>query len=93
MGFEPEEKSEILTAGSHFIKLNKDAILKNDEGWLSSVAFSPTLGYSIGIGFIKNGKTRIGETVKAVNLLKNKSINVKIVSPHFVDPNGEKLRA
>ena len=44
-------------------------------------------------GFIKNGSNRIGEIVTAVDLLRNKQIDVEIVSPHFVDPEGEKLRA
>ena len=92
MGFKPLDKRKKLTAGSHLIKKNKDFILENDEGWLSSVAYSPTLGYSIGLGFIENGKNRIGETVQAVNLLQKTSIDVEIVSPHFYDPAGEKLR-
>ena len=60
---------------------------------MSSVAFSPTLGHSIGLGFIKNGAERIGEVVRAVNLVRGQDIEVEIVSPHFVDPAGERLRA
>ena len=66
--------------------------MENDEGWLSSVAFSPTLGHYIGLGFIERGETRIGEKVYAVNLLQNKTTEVEIVSPHFIDPEGDKQR-
>ena len=66
--------------------------MENDEGWLSSVAFSPTLGHYIGLGFIKRSGTRIGEKVLAVNPLQNKTTEVEIVSPHFIDPEGIKQR-
>jgi len=93
MGFKPVDKSIELLAGSHFISKGKTACTDNDEGWMSSVAYSPILNHSIGLGFIKNGSNRIGEIVTAVDLLRNKQIDVEIVSPHFVDPEGEKLRA
>ena len=44
------------------------------------------------LGFIKRGETRIGEKVCAVNLLQNKTTEVEIVSPHFIDPEGVKQR-
>jgi sarcosine oxidase subunit alpha len=91
-GFKPVQHSEKLEAGSHLISAGKTPTMENDEGWLSSVAFSPTLGHYIGLGFIERGKTRIGEKVFAVNLLQNKTTEVEIVSPHFVDPEGIKQR-
>ena len=91
-GFKPVQHSQKLEAGSHLISAGKTPTMENDEGWLSSVAFSPTLGHYIGLGFIERGKTRIGEKVFAVNLLQNKTTEVEIVSPHFVDPEGIKQR-
>ena len=91
-GFKPVYHQQKLEAGSHLIALGKKPIMRNDEGWLSSVAFSPTLGHYIGLGFIKNGSTRIGEKVLAVNLLQNKKTEVEIVSPHFLDPEGIRQR-
>jgi sarcosine oxidase subunit alpha len=66
--------------------------MSTDEGWMSSVAFSPTLGHSIGLGFIKRGHERLGEVVRAVDPLRGRETRVEIVSPHFVDPEGERLR-
>ena len=91
-GFKPVDKKQKIEAGSHFISLDKKPIMENDEGWMSSVAFSPTLGHHIGLGFIKNGNSRLGERVLAVNLLQNKKIEVEIVSPHFIDPEGTRQR-
>ena len=59
---------------------------------MSSVTFSPELGHSIGIGFIKQGHERLGEVVRAVDLVRGKDIEVEIVSAHFIDPEGERLR-
>ena len=91
-GFKPVNYGQKLEAGSHLISRGKKPIMSNDEGWLSSVAFSPTLGHYIGLGFIENGSTRIGEKVLAVNLLQNKKTEVEIVSPHFLDPEGIRQR-
>ena len=91
-GFKPVNNTQKLEAGSHLISLGKNPTTKDDEGWLSSVAFSPTLGHYIGLGFKKNGSTRIGEKVLAVNLLQNKNTEVEIVSPHFIDPEGIRQR-
>ncbi len=91
-GFKPVQRNQKLEAGSHLISAGKTPTMENDEGWLSSVAFSPTLGHYIGLGFIKRGGTRIGEKVLAVNPLQNKTTEVEIVSPHFIDPEGFKQR-
>ena len=70
----------------------KAAIAANDGGWLTSVVYSPHVGSSIALGYLKNGSARIGERLRAVNLLAKTEVEVEIVSPHFVDPEGERLR-
>jgi len=93
VGFKPINRAESLSAGAHFLTQGNDAVTENDEGWMTSVAYSPSLGHSIGLGFIKNGQDRIGETVVAADPLRGGTTNVEIVSPHFIDPDGERLRA
>ena len=91
-GFRPVDKSESLTAGAHFLSPGQDAAMENDQGWMSSAAYSPTLGHSIGLGFIARGSERKGEIVRAVDLVRGKDVEVEIVSPHFYDPEGERQR-
>jgi methylglutamate dehydrogenase subunit C len=93
VGFVPVDRDAALVSGAHFLALGAEATTENDEGWMTSVAHSPTLGHSIGLGFIRRGHERIGERVRAVDLLRGSDIEVEIVSPHFVDPEGERLRA
>ena len=92
VGFFPAERGVALKAGAHFIAAGFEANTQNDQGWMSSVAFSPSLGHSIGLGFIKRGNARMGEIVRAVDPVRDSEIEVKIVSPHFIDPKGERLR-
>jgi len=39
------------------------------------------------------GKNKIGEKLYAVSPLKNKNIPVEIISSHYVDPKGERVRS
>jgi glycine cleavage system aminomethyltransferase T len=50
------------------------------------------LGHYIGLGFIKGGHNRKGENIRAVDLVRGNDVEVEICSPHFVDPEGERLR-
>ena len=42
---------------------------------------------------MKDGKNMIGKKLYALSPLKNKSIPVEIVSSHYVDPKGERVRS
>jgi methylglutamate dehydrogenase subunit C len=93
VGFRPVNPSESFAAGSHFIAEGAAATAENDEGYMTSVAFSPNLGHTIGLGFLKDGRARIGSRVRAVNPVQDAETLVEVVSPHFIDPEGERLRA
>jgi len=88
VGFKPVKSDQTLLAGSHFITKGQEANMDNDQGWMSSVAYSPTLGHSIGIGFIKKGHLRMGEIIRVVNPARGVEVEAEIVSPHFYDPEG-----
>jgi methylglutamate dehydrogenase subunit C len=93
VGFKPVDKANPLAAGSHFINKDTEANAANDQGYMTSVAYSPHLECSVALGFLKNGGARKGEILRAVNPLKNSEVMVEVVSPHFIDPEGERLRA
>ena len=92
VGLRPVDRSASLAAGAHFVAAGKDPTMENDEGWMTSVAYSPTLKHWIGLGFVKSGDRRIGEKVRAVDPIRGKETEVEIVSAHFIDPEGERLR-
>lgn len=91
MGFIPVDHSHHLTAGAHFFDSEAEINLDNDLGWMSSVAYSPNLGHFIGLGFIKFGEERLGDKLVAVDAVRGNFCDVEIVSPNFIDPEGERL--
>ena len=93
VGVRPVNPTDPLTAGSHFVAFGKDPVAANDGGWLTSVVYSPHLGHAIALGYLKDGSSRLGERLRAVNLLAGTETEIEIVSPHFIDPEGERLRA
>ena len=93
VGLRPVDGGARILAGSHLIAAGAKAVAQNDDGYLTSVAYSPTLGHDIALGFLRNGAQRMGETVQAVNPLKNHSTHVQVVAPCFFDPEGGRMRA
>jgi sarcosine oxidase subunit alpha len=91
VGLKPLDPAISLTAGAHFIAVGAASTAKNDQGWVTSVAYSPHLQISLGLGFIRRGSKRHGDVVRAVNLLGNQDIKVELTSPHFFDAKGTRL--
>jgi methylglutamate dehydrogenase subunit C len=92
VGFKAVNAGDVVVAGSHLMNKGSAENAANDQGWISSAAYSPVLGSSIGIGFLVDGDTRLGEVMVAANPLEGSSVAVEVVSAHFVDPDGERLR-
>ncbi|MCL4122848.1 UNVERIFIED_CONTAM: hypothetical protein GTU68_050521 [Idotea baltica] len=88
VGVKPVDTSQILHAGAHFIERNAPHDTKHDLGWMSSAAHSPSFGHSIGLGFVKAGHLRHGDTIRAWDGIRGHDTLVKIVSPHMYDPEG-----
>ncbi len=93
VGFKPVDRSKALVSGAHFITKGIEPTMEADQGWMTSVAYSPSLQTSIGLGFIERGDERLGEIVIAFDAVRGSTQEVEIVSPHFIDPQGERLRA
>jgi sarcosine oxidase subunit alpha len=92
-GFKPVDRKERLRAGAHFIREGAKPVAANDEGHMTSVAFSPTLGHWIGLGLIAGGAAaRRGERVRAYDPVRYGDVLVEVCEPVFYDPTGERLR-
>ncbi|EPX83760.1 sarcosine oxidase, alpha subunit family, heterotetrameric form [Rubellimicrobium thermophilum DSM 16684] len=92
VGVKPVDRNGKLTAGSHFLEKGAAPVAANDLGWLTSKVYSPHLGHDIALGYLKAGDRRIGQRMRAVNLLSGQDTEVEILSPHMFDPEGERLR-
>ncbi|MCX7646653.1 MAG: sarcosine oxidase subunit alpha family protein [Rhodobacteraceae bacterium] len=92
VGVRPVDPSAGLTAGSHLLEPGAAKVAENDLGWLTSKVYSPHLGHDIALAYLRGGEARIGSRMRAVNLLAGTETEVEITSPHFIDPQGERLR-
>jgi len=93
IGLRPVNPSESISAGAHLMKSDGEISAKTDQGYVTSAAYSPILNSSIGLAFLKDGGSRMGETLRVVNPLEGGEVLAEVVSAHFVDPEGERLRA
>jgi len=92
VGLKPVGPVKQLTAGAHIYTPGEDAVPAHDEGYITSVGFSPTVGHFLGLGFVKNGVTRHGETLRMVDHLRGIETQVELCHPVFFDPEGGRTR-
>jgi methylglutamate dehydrogenase subunit C len=92
VGLKPADARGRLRAGAHLLPLVAAPRAANDQGVVTSVAFSPTLGCWIGLGLLANGQRLIGRRVRAVDPLRGGAMEVEVCPPCFIDPQGERLR-
>ena len=93
VGVKPVDPATSFRTGAHILAEGAAATLENDQGYVTSSAFSPSLGHTIGLALIKNGPERIGEKVTVWNGLRNEYTDAVICSLVFIDPQNEKLHA
>jgi sarcosine oxidase subunit alpha len=62
-------------------------------GYISASCWSVEFDNPFSLAIIKDGKNKIGEKIFAVSPLKNVSIPVEVVSQHYVDPEGQRVRS
>jgi sarcosine oxidase subunit alpha len=67
--------------------------LENDQGHVTSVAFSPTLGHWIGLGLLARGRARLRERIRAHSPVRGGDVEVEVVSPVFYDREGARLQS
>jgi len=93
VGFKPTDRTQRLRAGAHFLPLGVRATADNGQGYMTSVAFSPTFGHWVGLGLLKDGPQRIGQRVRAYDPVRNGDAEVEICHPTFFDPERVRLNA
>jgi sarcosine oxidase subunit alpha len=92
VGLKPVGESRELLAGAHLYREEDKPVRQNDQGYLTSVCFSPTLGTMLGLGFLRNGRARHGEVVKMTDHLRGIETLCEVVDPMFFDPDGGRMR-
>ena len=90
VGIFPVDRRETFKAGS--ILCDESRVEGHGDGWITAVTHSPELGHWIGLGYINGGYNHWSDkTVIAADPVRTGNTNVEIVSPHMVDPTGERM--
>ena len=92
VGLKPIDPADPVPAGAHLMTKGTPVDAAHDQGYVTSACFSPNLGCHIAIGYLQSGDARMGEVIRLVSPLTGVDHDVEVVSAHFIDPEGERLR-
>jgi len=92
IGFRPVDRSARLRGGAHFIAKDAKPTAENDQGYMTSVAYSPSLGHWVGLGLLSQAESRVGEILTAVDPVRGETTLVEVVPSAFYDAEGARLR-
>ena len=93
VGLVPLDKKSSIPEGSHLVE-NKNAKYPIPKlGHVSSSCWSVENNNPFSLAIIKDGKNMIGKKLFAVSPLKNTSIEVEVISSHYVDHEGKRVRS
>ena len=93
VGVVPLDKKTSIPEGSYLVKDAKENLPNPKLGHVSASCWSVEYNNPFSLAILKDGKNMIGQKLFALSPLKNKSIAVEIVSSHYVDPKGERVRS
>ena len=93
VGLVPIDKKTIIPEGSHLVKDAKAKLPNPKLGHISSSCWSVEYNNPFALAILQDGKNMIGGKLYAFSPLQNKTIPVEIVSSHYVDPKGERVRS
>lgn len=89
VGLYTENPEEVLPDGAHAVAEVKDKPPMKTIGHVTSSYLSPTLGRSIAMALIENGRARMGEVLSFP--LDGKVVRATVVDPVFYDKEGARL--
>ncbi len=89
VGLRPAGAVKMLSAGAHLFPSDVPATPADYQGHVSSAAWSPTLGSMIALAFVRNGRARLGERLRAVDHMRGMETACVICAPYFLGAEGE----
>jgi len=93
VGLVPLDRKTKIPEGSHLVEDDKAPTPVKKLGHVSSSCWSVETNNPFSIAIVKDGKNQIGKNLFAVSPLKDISVPVEVVSSHYVDPKGERVRS
>ncbi len=93
VGIRAVNKSDRIRAGSHLLRKNDPPSMANDQGYISSVAWSPMSEQWVGLALLAGGRERHGEIVTVFDGLRGNQMPAEICDPVHYDRENKKLHA
>ncbi|RZO48242.1 MAG: sarcosine oxidase subunit alpha family protein [Candidatus Pelagibacterales bacterium] len=93
VGVVPVDKKTMIPEGSHLVEDSSASFPNPKLGHISASCWSVEYNNPFSLAILKDGKKKIGKKLFALSPLKNTNIEVEIVSSHYVDPKGERVRS
>ncbi|MGB3387074.1 MAG: glycine cleavage T C-terminal barrel domain-containing protein [Pseudaminobacter sp.] len=78
-----------LKAGGRILRGKRTLPPCATDGYVTSAAFSHTMGRSIGLALVEDGSRRIGETVRV--FCGGRIVTCRLTVPVFYDPSNERM--
>ena len=92
VGIECLEPGKALRGGAILFAAG-ERIEGHGRGYITSVTWSTVLEKFIALGLYRGGLGHTGEEIVCAYPLRDERVRARIVSPVFIDPKGERLRA
>ncbi len=92
VGLRAIDAGATLRAGAHLLAPGAAPVAANDEGYVTSAAFSPTLGHAVALGLLVHGAERHGEEIVLHDPVRGPDVRALVCDPVFVDPEGARVR-
>ena len=83
-----------IRGGSHIVSEPRGVLPERgrSQGHTTATCFSPAVGAYVALALLRDGAGRHGEHLFAANPIRDAHTAVEVVSPHMVDPEGERVR-
>ena len=91
VGIRPVDPADRIRSGAHLLKANDRSSMANDQGYVTSVAWSPMLNMWIGLALLANGRARHGEVVQVWDGLRGSNVPGEICDPMHFDRENRRL--
>ncbi|MEO8241693.1 MAG: sarcosine oxidase subunit alpha family protein [bacterium] len=82
-----------IGAGAHLFTQGDPVHRIHDQGYVTSVCYSPTMESWLGLAFLKDGRARHGQQIRLVDHMRGHDVMCTVCDPVFHDSEGGKLRA
>jgi sarcosine oxidase subunit alpha len=92
VGLRPLDPLKQIISGAHLFEVEDISERKNDQGYVTSMCYSPSTKSFIAQAFLRNGRARLGSKVKMVDHLSGVETICEVCDLVFFDPEGGRLR-